>query len=588
MHLSSLDKMKSFRQRYLADREEQPLKIVDLGSVSIGGNYRQFFDVPQWSYTGVDIVEGDNVDLVLSDPYSWIEIPTGSVDVFISGQAFEHIAFFWRTMQEIQRILKPGGLCCIIAPSGGPEHRYPIDCWRFYPDGFRALARYVDFDVLDVYTDWEPDAYADDSRQWADTVLVARKPEPSDDRESVSAPPHVYERTIDVDGDDSLAKIIRHIPAGSEVLELGPATGYLTRYMREQLECQIDAVEISPEMARKAEAYCRKMVVADIDAVNLADLFHGQTYDRIVIADVLEHLNNHRAVLVGCRELLGENGRLLVSIPNISHAAIIGSLLNNRFEYTDEGLLDRTHLHFFTRESIVRLLNQSGFGIDHIETIQRLPEDTEIADSLTGFSPEVQRTIFSRDDALTYQFVIACSPSAKEPGSMAETAGDSVRRVVDLRRKFIQQQNDLIGALNEKTDHLERIALERSEQIRELSETNQSMNASYSQLEGFYRKTEKMAIDRLQTINDHQDELAVYRQALKEAQQLAFSRLDSIQQLTRQLKSALLKNQALSNSNEQFKVELRQIEVELQQIKQSRWFQLGHGLASMKERLLNS
>ena len=94
----------------------------------------------------MDLSEGENVDLVLSDPYSWSEIRSSSVDVFVSGQAFEHIEFFWQTMLEIARALKPGGLCCIIAPSGGPEHKYPLDCWRFYPDGFRALARYAGLD----------------------------------------------------------------------------------------------------------------------------------------------------------------------------------------------------------------------------------------------------------------------------------------------------------------------------------------------------------------------------------------------------------------------------------------------------------
>ncbi len=54
---------------------------------------------------------------------------------------FEHTEFFWLTMREMKHALKPGGLCCIIAPSAGPEHQYPVDCWRVYPDGLRAAAR---------------------------------------------------------------------------------------------------------------------------------------------------------------------------------------------------------------------------------------------------------------------------------------------------------------------------------------------------------------------------------------------------------------------------------------------------------------
>ncbi len=64
----------------------------------------------------MDIQEGPNVDIVVSDIYNWIEIEDSSFDVVISGQAFEHMEFFWKAIKEIERILKPGGLCCIIAP----------------------------------------------------------------------------------------------------------------------------------------------------------------------------------------------------------------------------------------------------------------------------------------------------------------------------------------------------------------------------------------------------------------------------------------------------------------------------------------
>ena len=75
-------------------------------------------------------------------------------------------------MREIARALKPGGLCCILAPSAAPEHRHPVDCWRFYPDGFMALAHYAGLEVLEVRTDWEAE-----DRWFADTLLIARKPE---------------------------------------------------------------------------------------------------------------------------------------------------------------------------------------------------------------------------------------------------------------------------------------------------------------------------------------------------------------------------------------------------------------------------
>ena len=168
--------MRKFRDRYLKGREDESLRIVDLGSQNINGSYKELFDEPAWRYIGIDMVPGENVELVLENPYQWKGVRSNSVDVLISGQAFEHIEYFWITILEVWRILKVGGLACIIAPSGGFEHRFPVDCWRFYPDGFSALSRFAQLDVLNVYTQWGNLGYQDDSDEWHDTILVGQKP----------------------------------------------------------------------------------------------------------------------------------------------------------------------------------------------------------------------------------------------------------------------------------------------------------------------------------------------------------------------------------------------------------------------------
>lgn len=176
MHLSSIDKMKAFKEKYLVGMKDTKLEIIDLGSTDIGGTYKEIFKEKNWRYRGADLTPGKNVDLVLSDPYDWREIASNSVDVLVTGQTFEHIEFFWKTMSEIERVLKPDGLCCIIAPSAGPEHRYPVDCWRFYKDGMVTLANYVNFDVLEAYTQSAPSGHGADSDMWTDSVLIAKKP----------------------------------------------------------------------------------------------------------------------------------------------------------------------------------------------------------------------------------------------------------------------------------------------------------------------------------------------------------------------------------------------------------------------------
>jgi SAM-dependent methyltransferase len=171
MHTSSLAHMRRLVDTYLKGKND--LNIVDIGSWDVNGSYKPLLSAPSWRYCGVDLADGPNVDVVMTSPYQ-LPMASHSVDVLVSGQAFEHIEYFWLTWLEICRVVKPGGLIFLIAPSRGPEHRYPQDCWRFYPDGFRALANYGSLKLIEVSTDWAPHS-AEDSAAWGDTVGVFRQ-----------------------------------------------------------------------------------------------------------------------------------------------------------------------------------------------------------------------------------------------------------------------------------------------------------------------------------------------------------------------------------------------------------------------------
>lgn len=176
MHKSSLEHMQQIAAKYLGEHNT-PLRIADIGSYDVNGSYKPFFTRPDWTYIGVDLAHGPNVDIVLQSPYI-LPFASHSLDIMVSGQAFEHIEFFWLTWLEMARVLKPGGMIFLIAPSRGPEHRYPQDCWRFYPDGFASLAKFANFELLEVHTDWHQHN-DDDSAQWGDTVGVFRQPDMS-------------------------------------------------------------------------------------------------------------------------------------------------------------------------------------------------------------------------------------------------------------------------------------------------------------------------------------------------------------------------------------------------------------------------
>ena len=170
MHGSSLKNMQDIVNKYL--KYTKQLNIFDIGAYDVNGSQKPILNPYAHSYTGVDLNEGPNVDLVLDNPYK-IPIKSNSADVVVSGQAFEHIEFFWLTWQEIVRITKPLGLIFIIVPSAGPEHKYPVDCWRFYPDSMAALAKFADCKLLDKYI--SPYKSIEDDPQWKDCVGVFSK-----------------------------------------------------------------------------------------------------------------------------------------------------------------------------------------------------------------------------------------------------------------------------------------------------------------------------------------------------------------------------------------------------------------------------
>lgn len=111
--------------------------VVEIGSQNVNGSLRDVCP-KNVKYIGVDFVVGNGVDVVLTDPYS-LPFYADSVDVVVSSSCFEHSEMFWLLFNEILRILKPNGLFYLNVPSNGHYHRYPVDCWRFYPDSGNAL-----------------------------------------------------------------------------------------------------------------------------------------------------------------------------------------------------------------------------------------------------------------------------------------------------------------------------------------------------------------------------------------------------------------------------------------------------------------
>jgi len=216
-----------------------------------------------------------------------------------------------------------------------------------------------------------------------------------------------YDLPLNTDKNTSDWKILQYIKPKSIVLEFGPAYGRMTKYMKKILGCEVYIAEIDPEAYQKAIKYAKEGVCGNILSFLWTEKFKGILFDYIIFADVLEHLLNPIDVLRKSVSLLKEDGSVLVSVPNIAHSTIILNLIINKFEYRNSGLLDNTHIKFFTYFSLIEML-ESCLLIPVIEDgVIIVPENTEYNNSYKDIAYNTD-VIEYREFANVYQFVFKC------------------------------------------------------------------------------------------------------------------------------------------------------------------------------------
>jgi SAM-dependent methyltransferase len=189
MHPSAHAQMGLSIEHYM--KKGRPYRVLDFGSGTSPNQtltHRNLLEEYDVDYVGTDIREGNNIDLVMKKPYR-IPLKSRTVDVVISGQVFEHIPFFWASLLEVARVMKPGGHFFMTVPSRGHEHT-DYDCWRVYPDGMRAMAAWSRLHLIEAFTDFPPRIHEPGHRRrkhdfskidtenyyWGDSVGVFRKP----------------------------------------------------------------------------------------------------------------------------------------------------------------------------------------------------------------------------------------------------------------------------------------------------------------------------------------------------------------------------------------------------------------------------
>ncbi len=169
-----------------------------------------------------------------------------------------------------------------------------------------------------------------------------------------------YAYTIDIRNPNlSWTRLIAWTGENKRVLDVGCGRGQVGRILHEQAHCMVTGLEIDPEFARQCTGYERVVVGSAEDEAVLASL--PGPYDVILCGDVLEHLRLPEVPLRAFHSLLAPQGRLLISVPNVAHLRIRLQLLRGRWNYTPEGIMDRTHLRWFTLATLRQLTAECGW-----------------------------------------------------------------------------------------------------------------------------------------------------------------------------------------------------------------------------------
>jgi SAM-dependent methyltransferase len=200
----------------------------------------------------------------------------------------------------------------------------------------------------------------------------------------------------------------------------------MSEYLNGRKGCRVTGVELNPEAARLARAHCEAVVVGDVEDQALSRV--QGPFDVVLFADVLEHLRAPARVLQQVHGLLKPEGYAVVSLPNVANWQVRLQLVRGRFEYTPEGLLDESHLRFFTYASAVRFFDGCGFGVERFELVYRFPRHWRLAGFYRRWDRQINRLVRRHlRDLVGYQFIFKIRPRAtwsREPApAMAALGG---------------------------------------------------------------------------------------------------------------------------------------------------------------------
>ena len=239
-----------------------------------------------------------------------------------------------------------------------------------------------------------------------------------------------------------MKRIALLIPEGAKVLDVGAGSGLLALVLAEaRKDVTIDGIEPNSYAAQLAKGYYRHLHIGL--AEDFIERIRDEDYDFIVPADVIEHTNDPLSFLSRLSSAMSEKGKIILTVPNVAFGTVRMNLLCGAFDYVDSGILERTHLRFFTLKTLRRLIDLAGMHIEKLYFLRRNLFNTEALPEKLDFSLSFLRKILKDDLSTTYQFLVVLSKNrcATETASFGEQIRSPLAQYLLLklrRREFLK------------------------------------------------------------------------------------------------------------------------------------------------------
>jgi 2-polyprenyl-3-methyl-5-hydroxy-6-metoxy-1,4-benzoquinol methylase len=305
----------------------------------------------------------------------------------------------------------------------------------------------------------------------------------------------IYEGAVDPNADNNVhAFLLSEVGYNKSVLEVGCSSGSLTKIMAKR-GCEVVGIEMDPDAALAAEPWAERVVVGDIDEGDVWNYVKDESFDVVLLGDILGRLRDPLGSLRQAVRKLKPSGYVVTSLPNILHGDVRLSLMLGRFQYSESGMFDRTHIRFFTSEMSRQLHAEAGLSIVDTRRVIVPLFQSEIGLKREDVDARIVDEVLADPEAETYQFVIK---SVRENGT--QMLADLSERLTELTDRM-HNENVRTAVLRKKLHDHEELVHDREGLVVHIEEQRRYIVALQGHVAGLEHNVEVLneALDKCET-----------------------------------------------------------------------------------------